>query len=92
MRRVGLADLHSAACALRGLPVPEQWPAIRQALHAADTADRYRKRLGKCHATLGHGSLSSTFGPVIDLGHCDRSYLQAMQVVVAALLDRQTRC
>lgn len=89
MRRLHLADLHAAACALRARPAAAQWPAIRAALQDADTADRYRKRLRKSHPALGHGTLSSAIGPAPDPGHCDRAYLQALQVVVAALLDQR---
>lgn len=88
MRRLFLSDLHHAACALRGLPNAAQSTRMRDALIAAQIADRYRKRLGKAHPEHGTGTLSSALGPVTEPSFCDTAYLRAMQSVIAALLDR----
>jgi len=88
MRPVHLSDLHHAACALRALPAGQQADRMHAALLAAETADRYRKRLRKSHPTYGHGTLSSAFGAVDVPKRCDRAYLQAMQIVVSALIRK----
>ncbi|MEL6641931.1 MAG: hypothetical protein AAFP98_11575 [Pseudomonadota bacterium] len=87
MRPLHLSDLHVAACALRGRPASDQVAAIRGAIAAADTADRYRKRLRKAHPDFGTGTLSSVFGTVDEPNSCDAAYLAALAVVVAALRD-----
>ncbi len=87
MRPLHLSDLHVAACALRGLTHAEQLIKIQGAIAAAQTADRYRKRLDKAHPQCGPGTLSGAIGPVIEPPSCDAAYLAAMAVAVAALRD-----
>lgn len=87
MRPVHLSDLHVAACALRVLPPEAQQAGIQNAITAAQTADRYRKRLHKAHPEHGTGTLSSVFGTITETAQCDAAYLAAMAIVVAALRD-----
>lgn len=87
MRSLHLSDLHVAACALRVLPPEAQQDAIQSAIAAAQTADRYRKRLHKAHPEHGTGTIASVFGAIAEPAHCDAAYLAAMAIVVAALRD-----
>ena len=92
MRPIHLSDLHFAACSLRGLPVDEQTARLTQALGHADIADRYRKRLRKAHPQMGVGTLTSALGPqALKNERQDQDYLQAMLVVITAILDRAGR-
>lgn len=88
MRAIHLSDLHHAACALRAIPEGERALVMHNALCAADTADRYRKATGRSHPTFGYGTLSSTFGPVVEPASCDSLYCDAMAVVIATLQRR----
>ncbi len=91
MRPVLPSDLRAAAGVLLAAPEAE-WPALAaQLVWQSDTADRYRKRLGKAHPRFGTGSLLAASlargappGPAFmtDRVKC------ALVVVLQALLSR----
>lgn len=92
MRPVHLSDLHMAALILRNHPQDQRVALITQVLEAADTADRYRKKLRRGHPDFGTGTLSSAIrGFQVDRAQapCETAYLEALQVVVAALLAKR---
>lgn len=92
MRPVHLSDLHTAALILRDHPPDRRAALMTQALEAADTADRYRKKLRRGHPDFGTGTLSSAmrgFQMESTQAPCETAYLEALQVVVAALLAKR---
>ena len=62
MRAVGLADIELAVRVLLAVPAARRSALMADLLDRADTADRYRKRLGRMHPAFGAGTLASAAG------------------------------
>jgi hypothetical protein len=64
---------------------------MAQALHHADIADRYRKRLRRGHPVYGLGTLSSAMScgnALPDRAHSPLDDLQCMLIVITGVLQR----
>lgn len=93
MRQITQGDVAAAARVLLNRP-ESAWPATMNALlHAADCADRYRKRMGRVHPVLGNGTLMAAAlacDPAAEPFAGDLPYLHAMAAVIAAVLERRS--
>ncbi|WP_342075405.1 hypothetical protein [Yoonia sp. SS1-5] len=91
MRHAGLADIEAAARVLRLVAPAARHQVIAQLCDAADLADKYRKRLGRAHPVLGHGTLMSAAYclPMASRPSAtDPAYLACLQVVTGHLERR----
>ena len=83
-------DIRAAALVLMARPQAD-WPAlVRTMLAEADCAARHRRDFGHCHPRLGNGSLMSSalaHAPRAQPSPADTTYLQAMAVVIAVVLQ-----
>lgn len=92
MRRVGLNDLHHAACAVQSAAKSERHCCARQLVWRAHVADKYVKRLRKLHPNWGDGSLREASLRALKWDTRPRDsqeYRRCMSVVLEALEDRE---
>ena len=93
MRPILPGDLDQAARALLPLASAD-WPQQADRLvQAADTADRYRKRMARVHPTCGDGSLMAAALRMATQAQprwCDDTYCAALAAIIAALQRRRT--
>ena len=91
MRPFCPADLTAAARLLWCTPFEDRNPCLFRLFSCADAADRYRKRLGKCHALWGDGSIAGYIGMNFDLPAepplSARGYLEAKLAVLHGFLE-----
>lgn len=88
MRGVLLTDLDAAARAILAVAPDRRAETVRAMLDAADTADRYRRRLGRILPGHGNGSLMSAARntlPGREVERCDPDYCAALMVVLQEL-------
>ncbi|SEW04583.1 hypothetical protein SAMN04488515_0798 [Cognatiyoonia koreensis] len=87
MRPIYLCDLDAAARALLAVPPEDRAVLARHIVFAADTADRYRKRLRKAHTAYGTGTLTSAVSDMTRAGtpYCHADYRKCLQTLLSAL-------
>ncbi len=88
MRPVALADIDVVARVLLACSEEKRGDRLTEICHAADVADRYRKRLGKQHPHFGCGTLMSAairYPRARQQSGTDHNYLICMQMVAAYL-------
>ncbi|MGB5868736.1 MAG: hypothetical protein WBH04_00930 [Albidovulum sp.] len=95
MRSVTHADVMAAARRLWGLP-REAWEgALSRALIKAHAADRYRKRIGRCHPLWGNGSLAGALmseGPLPPQPFLsDTTFLEATAEAINSIVEWRKR-
>ena len=92
MRPVSWADIDVVTRVLLDCPAKERVACLQEICCATDVADRYRKRFGKQHPTLGSGTLMSAamLHPLAarQLG-MDRNYLICLRMTVDHLLEKR---
>ena len=91
MRPVGHGDVSAAACALLAAPRAARPALLARLLAQAETADAYRRELGRLHPLWGNGSLMGAARgqrrarePFLD----DPDYAACMVLVFEALVAR----
>ena len=87
MRPIYLCDLDAATRAVLAAPQAERFARAAAIVQAAQTADRYRKRLGRAHAEFGSGTLMSAAShwPQSKAISCDATYRACLCDVLLAL-------
>lgn len=87
VRPVYLYDLDAATRVVLAVPDADRFAVATALVHAADTADRYRKRLGKAHPSFGTGTLTSAASrlPRVPAVSCDAGYRACLELVLRAL-------
>ncbi|MBL4811324.1 MAG: hypothetical protein JKX69_02950 [Rhodobacteraceae bacterium] len=88
MRPLLPGDLDAAVRLALPLRADQRAGALRLLLQQADTADRYRKRLGRAHPAYGDGSLMAAAqgGARLPLpAYCNRAYCTTLASVLAAI-------
>ncbi|WP_439155837.1 DUF7742 family protein [Yoonia sp.] len=91
MRPVQLADIESALRHLLQVPPAHRGAAMADLLTRAETADRYRKRLGRRHPEFGDGTLmAAALGQAVAPrpSACDAQVLACLAIVIAALQEK----
>ena len=91
MRAVGLADIELAVRVLLAVPEAQRPALMAELLSRADTADRYRKRLGRMHPAFGSGTLASAAGFLTAAprpARIDGVVLATYRMVLEALIHR----
>ncbi len=89
MRQILVGDLLSAARALLAVDPVVREALMQRMLEEADTADRYRRRLGRGHAVFGSGSLMEV---ALRRQHraepflSDPDYLDCLGIVIRGLI------
>jgi hypothetical protein len=92
MRPLLPGDLDTATRALIPLPPEIRAAEAARLVTAADTADRWRKRLGRAHPRLGDGTLMAAAlltGPGTPVRWCDDGYCAALATLLQALAARR---
>lgn len=88
MRPIQIADLDICVRVLLAAECAERRTIFEQICANAAVADRYRKRVGRCHPQHGTGTLMSavTHHPRVDRpSTIGQDYLECMQLVSAML-------
>ncbi|WP_442345827.1 DUF7742 family protein [Flavimaricola marinus] len=94
MRPVLPSDLDACARALMQGPACERAIKADGILHAADLADRFRKRTGRLHPDFGDGSLGAAAwraGQVPRPPRCDSSYCECLTMMLERLSNWRSR-
>lgn len=94
MRAILPGDLERCAIALLAMPPVERPLVMGRILSDADLADRYRKRLGRVHPTLGDGSLTSAArrqGRSARPARCDPRFCACLSVVLDGIAAWRAR-
>lgn len=94
MRPVHIADLDMVTRYLLSLPAQDHAQAAARIVARADTADRYRKRLGRVHPAFGTGTLASAIPGTVVMprpAHYDIAGLQALGEIQCALISYRIR-
>jgi hypothetical protein len=95
MRPITHGDVTATARAVLGLPGGARRRAVLTLLERADAADRFRKRFGRAHPFWGNGSLMAVAlggaGATSVPRGSDTGYLEAMAVVIEAILEWRRR-
>ena len=93
MRAITLADIEVAARVLVCVPPADRRDLMQKLVCSADTADRYRKKMGRQHLTLGSGTLMSaaqSYPKTRRHGYLGSDMLHAISIVVSDLAERCT--